>query len=193
MDFENLKQTCLTCEKCNLCKTRTNVVFGEGVPNAEVMFIGEAPGEQEDLQKKPFVGRSGKLLTQYLEAIDLSRDKNIFITNIVKCRPPENRDPSTEEQQACIDYLRAQFQIIRPKIIVCVGRIAAQTLIRPDFKIMKEHGQWFEKKGVFLIATLHPAALLRNPNHKTLAFEDYVKIREKIQEICTHTYTETLS
>ena len=163
-------------------------MFGEGIPTAEVMFIGEGPGQNEDEQGRPFVGRSGQLLDQYLQAIHLSREKNIFITNIVKCRPPENRDPLPAEWDACIPYLREQFRIIRPKIIVCLGRIAAQRLIRPDFSVMKEHGQWELKNGTWFTATLHPAALLRNPRNKPLAFEDYISIRTKIEQVCTRTY-----
>ncbi len=188
MDFEILKQECLACRKCGLCETRTNVVFGMGVPTAEVMFIGEGPGQNEDEQGLPFVGRSGKLLDQYLEAVDLYRDKNIFIANIVKCRPPQNRDPLPEEREACLPWLREQFRIIRPKIVVCLGRIAAQQLIRPDLSVTKEHGQFFEKNGVQFMATLHPAALLRNPRQKPMAFEDFVALREKINQICDHTY-----
>lgn len=188
MDFEALKQECLVCRRCGLCETRTNVVFGMGSPTAEVMFIGEGPGRNEDEQGLPFVGRSGKLLDQYLEAIDLSRDRNVFIGNIVKCRPPENRDPLPEEWDACLPWLREQFKLIRPKIVVCLGRIAAQRLIRPDFSVTKEHGQFEEKNGVLFTATLHPAALLRNPTQKPLAFADYVALREKIHEVCDHTY-----
>ncbi len=188
MDFESLKQECLACRKCGLCETRQNVVFGMGVSNAEVMFIGEGPGQNEDEQGLPFVGRSGKLLDQYLEAVDLFRDKNIFIANIVKCRPPKNRDPLPEEWAACMPWLQEQFELIRPKIVVCLGRIAAQRLIRSDLSVTKEHGQFFEKDGVLYMATLHPAALLRNPNNKPLAFADFIALREKIQEICDHTY-----
>ena len=188
MDFEALKQECLNCHKCGLCETRTNVVFGEGVANAEVMFVGEGPGRSEDEQGLPFVGRSGKLLDQYLEAVDLYRDKNIFIANIVKCRPPENRDPLPEEREACLPWLREQFRIIRPKIVVCLGRIAAQQLIRSDFSVMKEHGVFEEKKGVWFMGTMHPAALLRNPRMKPDAFADFVALRDKINEVCDHTY-----
>lgn len=188
MDFETLKQQCLACRKCGLCETRHNVVFGMGSATAEVMFVGEGPGQNEDEQGLPFVGRSGKLLDQYLEAIDLSREKNIFIANIVKCRPPQNRDPLPEEWDACLPWLREQFRIIRPKIVVCLGRIAAQRLIRPDFSVTKEHGQFIEKSGVLFMATLHPAALLRNPKQKPMAFGDFVALREKITEVCDHTY-----
>ena len=188
MDFESLKQECLACRKCSLCETRHNVVFGMGSPTAEVMFIGEGPGQSEDEQGLPFVGRSGKLLDQYLEAVDLSREKNVFIANIVKCRPPQNRDPLPEEWDACLPWLREQFRLIRPKIVVCLGRIAAQRLIRPDFSVTKEHGQFIEKNGVLFMATLHPAALLRNPKQKPMAFGDFVALREMIGKVCDHTY-----
>ena len=188
-EFAKLKEECLNCQKCGLCKTRTNVVFGTGVDDAEVMFIGEGPGENEDLQGEPFVGRGGQLLDKMLAAVDLDRKKNIYIANIVKCRPPQNRDPLPEEQDECIKWLREQFKILRPKIIVCLGRIAAAKIIKPDFKITKEHGIFFEKNGVLMMAILHPAALLRNPNNKPAAFEDFLKLQEKIKEVCDHTYT----
>lgn len=187
-NFSELETQCKQCQKCGLCETRINVVFGVGVSNAEVMFIGEGPGQNEDEQGEPFVGRGGKLLDKMLEAIDLDRKKNIYIANIVKCRPPKNRDPLPEEQVACVDWLRNQFALIRPKIIVCLGRIAAAKIIKPDIKITKEHGIFFEKNNVLMMATLHPAALLRNPNNKPAAFEDYLKLQEKIKEICDHTY-----
>ena len=187
-EFEKLRLECLNCTDCGLCSTRTNVVFGVGVDNAEVMFIGEGPGENEDLQGEPFVGRAGKLLDKMLEAVDLDRHKNIYIANIVKCRPPKNRDPLPEEQEQCIKWLRKQFVVLRPKIIVCLGRIAAAKIIKPDIKIMKEHGTFFEKNGILFMPVLHPAALLRNPNNKPAAFQDFLKLQEKIKEICDHTY-----
>ena len=188
MDFETLKAQCLECSRCALAQTRTNVVFGTGVPTARVMFIGEGPGQHEDEEGLPFVGRSGKLLDQYLESIDLDRNKNIFIANIVKCRPPQNRDPLPEEWEACMPWLREQFRLIRPRIIVCLGRIAAQRMIRADFSVTKEHGTFIEKNGVLFMGTLHPAALLRNPRQKPMAFEDFVALREKILEVCPETY-----
>lgn len=181
--WNELQEVCLSCEKCDLCKTRHNVVFGVGNPNAKVMFVGEGPGENEDLQGEPFVGRGGKLLDKLLAAVDLDRNSNIYITNIVKCRPPQNRDPLPQEQEACIGYLRNQFALLRPKILVCLGRIAGQKLIKPDLKITKEHGIFFEKGGILMMATLHPAALLRNPAQKPATFEDYLKLREKIDEL----------
>lgn len=186
--FEELEKVCKACEKCELCKTRHNVVFGVGNKNAEVLFIGEGPGENEDLQGEPFVGRGGQLLDKMLNAVDLDRNKNIYIANIVKCRPPQNRDPLQEEQDACIDWLRNQVALMKPKIIVCLGRIAAMKIIKSDMKITKEHGIFFEKNGVIMMATLHPAALLRNPANKPAAFEDFLKLREKIKEVCKNTY-----
>lgn len=182
-NWEELKENCLNCRKCGLCETRTNVVVGVGNPAAKVLFIGEGPGENEDLQGEPFVGRGGQLLDKMLAAVDLDRKTNIYIANIVKCRPPKNRDPLPEEQEACIGWLRNQVALIRPKIIVCLGRIAAMRIIKPDMKITKEHGQFFKKNGTLLMATLHPAALLRNPNQKPAAFEDFLKLREKIDEL----------
>ena len=188
--WEDLYNECTTCQKCELCKTRTNVVFGIGNPKSEVLFIGEGPGENEDLKGEPFVGRAGKLLDKMLEAVDLSRNKNIYIANIVKCRPPKNRDPKIEEQEACIDWLRNQVALIKPKIIVCLGRIASMKLIKPDIKITKEHGTFFKKGDTLIMPTLHPAALLRNPHQKPEAFNDFLKLRDKINEICTNTYEE---
>lgn len=182
-NWEELKENCLHCRQCGLCETRTNVVVGVGNPRSKVMFIGEGPGENEDLQGEPFVGRGGQLLDKMLAAVDLDRKTNIYIANIVKCRPPKNRDPLPEEQEACIGWLRNQVALIRPKIIVCLGRIAAMRLIKSDMKITREHGQFFEKNGTLMMATLHPAALLRNPNQKPAAFEDFLKLREKIDEL----------
>ena len=187
--WEELKQECLGCQACALCETRTQVVFGVGNPDAEVLFIGEAPGANEDLQGEPFVGRGGKLLDDMLAMIGLKRE-NIYITNSVKCRPPENRDPLNTEKDACRGYLRRQVKLMQPKIIVCLGRISAMELIREDFKITKEHGQFFEKNGVLMMALYHPAALLRNPNLKPYAFEDLKTLQAKIKEICDHTPIE---
>lgn len=186
--WEALENECKNCTKCDLCKTRHNVVFGVGNPQAEVMFIGEGPGENEDLQAQPFVGRAGKLLDKLLYAVDLDRNKNIYIANIVKCRPPKNRDPFQDEQIECMQWLREQTKLIRPKIIVCLGRIAGMKIIKPDLKITKEHGVFFEKGGMHIMAMYHPAAILRNPNQMEEALKDFITLREKIKEICTHTY-----
>lgn len=182
-NWEDLQKSCMQCRKCGLCETRHNVVFGVGNPKAKVLFVGEGPGENEDLQGEPFVGRGGQLLDKFLAAVDLDRKTNIYIANIVKCRPPKNRDPLPEEQDACIDWLRNQFALLRPKIIVCLGRVAGMKMIKPDLKITKEHGIFFEKGGVLMMPTLHPAALLRNPSQKPDAFEDFLKLREKIDEL----------
>ena len=181
--LEKLRTECLSCRRCKLCETRTNVVFGVGKPDAKILFIGEGPGENEDLTGEPFVGRGGKLLDKYLEAVGFSRNKNIYIANIVKCRPPKNRDPLPEEQEQCIYWLREQTKIIKPKIIVCVGRIAAQKIIDPKFQVTKQHGEFFEKNGALLMGTFHPAALLRNPNNKPAALEDFLKLKEQYDKI----------
>lgn len=181
-ELEELRQKCLTCQKCELCANRHNMVFGVGNPSAQIMLVGEGPGEREDLKGEPFVGKSGQLLDKYLSLIDLDRKENIYIANIVKCRPPQNRDPKSEEQDICIDYLRQQVKIIRPKIIVCLGRIAAQKLISPDFRVTSHHGEFFEKGGILFMATFHPSALLRNEGNKPLALMDFQKLRDKIKE-----------
>ncbi|MGN0489062.1 MAG: uracil-DNA glycosylase family protein [Ruminococcus sp.] len=191
-NFKELENQCNKCNKCELSKTRHNVVIGVGNPKSQVMFIGEGPGENEDLQGEPFVGRGGKLLDKMLYAVDLDRKKNIYIANIVKCRPPQNRDPRPEEQEMCIDWLRNQVKLIRPKIIVCLGRIAAMKIIKPDFKITKEHGIFFKKGNVEMMAMYHPAAVLRDPNKKPEAFKDFLTLRDKINEICPETYKEIL-
>ncbi len=183
-----LYEECLKCDKCELCKGRTNLVFGVGNPDAKVLFIGEGPGEQEDLKGEPFVGRAGKLLDLMLDAVGLSREKNIYIANIVKCRPPKNRDPEPFEQESCIEWLREQVRIIRPKIIVCLGRISGMKIMDPNMKITKDHGNFIEKNGVLMMATLHPAALLRDPRRKPEAFEDFLKLRDKITEVCPETW-----
>ena len=186
-NWEELYAECMDCRKCGLADTRHNVVFGEGARNAEVMFIGEGPGEQEDLTGRPFVGRACQLLDDMLTMIDLRRDK-VFIGNMVKCRPPGNRDPLNIEQEACIGYLRNQVALIRPKIIVCLGRIAAIRLMKDDFKITREHGQWMEKAGVWMMAMFHPSALLRDPSKRPESFADLKTLQAKIREVCTHTY-----
>lgn len=183
-----LEDNCNNCCKCELSQTRHNVVFGVGNKDAKILFIGEGPGEQEDLKGEPFVGRGGQLLDKYLKAIDLERNKNIYIANIVKCRPPKNRDPKPAEQDACINWLRNQFSLIKPKIVVCLGRISAQKIIKSDFRITKEHGIFFDKKGTIMMATYHPAALLRFPENKGIAFDDFIKLKNKINEICPEIY-----
>ena len=178
-----LKSDCLLCRSCPLESTRTNVVFGVGNENADIMFVGEGPGENEDLKGEPFVGKAGQLLDKYLAVIDLDRKKNVYIANIVKCRPPKNRDPLPEEQEACIPWLRAQTRLIKPKIIVCLGRIAAQRLIDPEFRVTKQHGQFIKKGNILFMGTFHPAALLRNEAQKPDALSDFSALREKIAEL----------
>lgn len=181
MGWEELKSECESCRKCALGATRTNCVFGVGNTQAKLMFIGEAPGEQEDLSGIPFVGRAGQLLDKFLYAVDIKRE-DVYIANILKCRPPKNRDPLPEEEDACIGYLREQVALINPKVIVCLGRISAMRLIKPDFKITKEHGTWFKKGNYLMTAVYHPAALLRDPRKKDDMLEDMKKIKEKLLE-----------
>ncbi|WP_066633601.1 uracil-DNA glycosylase [Desulfolucanica intricata] len=181
--WNDLKEKCLRCTGCGLAEKRTNVVFGEGYLGAKIMFIGEGPGQQEDEQGRPFVGRAGVLLDKMLGSIDLSRETNAMICNVVKCRPPGNRVPSQQEARCCLPYLRAQVAIVRPQIIVCLGATAVKHCLDPEAKITKIRGRWFEKKGFWLLATFHPAALLRDPSKKALAWEDFKAIREKYQSL----------
>lgn len=186
--WQEIENKCLSCKSCRLCEKRKNVVFGVGNRQAKVMFIGEGPGEQEDIQGEPFVGRAGQLLDKMLYAVDLDRHKNVYITNIVKCRPPMNRDPQEDEQDCCIGYLREQTRLIRPRIIVTLGRIAGMKLIKPDLRITREHGTIIERKGVFMMPMLHPAALLRNQSQMEGAFNDFLILRVKIKEVCPEVY-----
>lgn len=179
--LELLYNECSRCDKCELHSVRTNVVFGIGNVNSRVMLIGEAPGENEDLKGEPFVGRAGKLLDSMLNEIGLSRS-DIYIANIVKCRPPKNRDPLSEEKDKCIDWLYKQIEIIAPDVIVCLGRVAAAIIIDPKIKISIQHGQWIEKDGRSYMAMLHPAAILRNPNLKTEALNDFFTLKDKLSE-----------
>lgn len=181
--WKSLKAECAECARCELGKTRTNLVFGVGNENAQVMLIGEGPGEQEDLQGEPFVGPAGKLLDTMLELIDLDRTK-VYIANVVKCRPPRNRDPQPMEQEACSEWLERQIALVDPKLIVCLGRIAATAMIKPDFRITREHGQWFEVGGRRYMAIYHPSALLRDPSKRPETFEDLVALRAAIREQC---------
>ena len=183
MDWETLKTDCLACQRCPLHTTRRSVVFGQGVENAEVLFVGEGPGQSEDEQGLPFVGRSGQLLDKYLFAIDLDRASNCYIANIVKCRPPGNRDPQPQEQDACFGWLERQLRLLQPSIIVCLGRIAAMRLIRPDFRITREHGQWFERNGVRYLAMYHPSALLRDPARRPETYTDLLTLREAVRTL----------
>ena len=182
MDWQSLRQTCMNCTRCGLCETRHNVVFGVGPEDADVMFVGEGPGEQEDLKGEPFVGAAGQFLDEMLSIIDLSRE-NCYIANIVKCRPPHNRDPLETEQDACIVYLRNQVALIKPRIIVCLGRVAAKRLIDPEYRITRQHGTWVQKNGVWMTAFYHPSALLRDLSKRPETFDDLLALREKIREV----------
>ena len=190
MDWETLRSSCLACTRCELCKTRTNVVFGQGVEDAEVLFVGEGPGQNEDEQGLPFVGRSGQLLDKYLFAIDLDRSKNCYIANIVKCRPPQNRDPLPTESEACMPWLREQFKLLQPKIVVCLGRIAATALIKDPFRITREHGQWFDVNGRRCMAIYHPSALLRDTSKRPETFVDLKTLQREIYARCPEVYPD---
>lgn len=179
MDWPELKQECYSCTRCPLHRTRHNVVFGVGNQTADILFVGEGPGEQEDLKGEPFVGPAGLLLDDIMSIIDLDRER-VYIANIVKCRPPKNRDPLQEEQDACYDFLLNQIALIKPKIIVCLGRIAATKLIRPDFRITREHGTWTERNGIWYTAVYHPSALLRDVTKRPDTFMDFLSISEKL-------------
>ena len=179
MDWDSLQAACQDCKRCELFRTRNNVVFGVGPKDAEILFVGEGPGQQEDLKGEPFVGPAGQLLDDMLSIVGLGRH-NCYIGNIVKCRPPQNRDPMQTEQDACIGWLRMQTKLLKPKIIVCLGRIAAMKLIREDFKITREHGQWIEKGGIRFTAIYHPSALLRDESKRPETFRDLKKLREMV-------------
>ena len=183
LDWNGLKALCGECTRCGLGQTRRNVVFGVGVEDADIMLVGEGPGEQEDLTGIPFVGPAGKLLDDMLSIIDLDRNTNCYIANIVKCRPPRNRDPLETEQDACIGYLYNQMTLVKPKIVVCLGRIAAMRLIQPDYRITRQHGTWVEKNGIWLTAIYHPSALLRDVTKRPETFDDLLSIREKIRQV----------
>ena len=180
--WEKLLSECESCTACELCKTRTNCVFGTGNKSADLLFVGEAPGDNEDKTGIPFVGRAGKLLDQFLFAVDIERS-DVYIANILKCRPPHNRDPLPVEEQACIEFLRRQVRLINPKIIVCLGRISASKLISPDYKITREHGTFVQKGSFLMTAIYHPAFLLRNPTKKEEMLEDMKAIKRKLDQL----------
>ena len=182
-----LTEQIFACRGCRLAETRTNVVPGEGNLHADLMLIGEGPGEQEDRTGRPFVGPAGQLLDRMLLAIGLSRE-NVYICNIVKCRPPHNRDPLPAEQEACSPFLARQIALVEPRIIVCLGRIAAQGIMKADLRITREHGVWYEHNGCMYMATYHPSALLRDESKRPEAFEDLVKLRQQIREMCPEVY-----
>lgn len=182
MDWNELYEKCAACQGCALYKTRTNLVFGTGNREADLMFVGEAPGEREDATGIPFVGAAGQLLDKYLTAVGIERE-DVYIANILKCRPPHNRDPLPEEGNACIGFLREQVKLIRPKIIVCLGRISAARLIKPDYKITREHGTIVKKGAFAMTAVYHPAALLRDASKKEDMLRDMKRIRAYLDEV----------
>ena len=184
--WEQLEQECRHCRECALCQTRKNLVFGVGNPQAEIMMVGEGPGANEDEQGIPFVGRAGMFLDDMLAIIGLDRTM-VYIANIVKCRPPGNRDPLNVEQDACIGYLRRQAALLQPKILVCLGRIAAMRIINDKFRITKEHGIWYDNGGMRMMAMYHPSALLRDPSKRPETFDGLKSLQREIRRICEHT------
>ncbi len=182
VSWPSLTEEITNCQKCRLCAARTHAVPGEGSPHARLMFIGEGPGRDEDLTGRPFVGRAGQLLDKMIAAIGLSREE-VYIANVVKCRPPQNRAPEMDEVAACMPYLRAQVGLIRPQVIVLLGSSALGAILGPEHRITRERGAWIERKGVFFMPTFHPAALLRDESKKRPVWEDLKKVRDKLQEL----------
>ena len=182
MDWAELEKQCGECRGCALWQTRTNLVFGTGSQTAKLMFVGESPGEQEDKTGIPFVGAAGQLLDKYLTAVGIDRDE-VYIANILKCRPPHNRDPLPEEGDRCMKFLREQVKLIRPKMIVCLGRIAAMRLIKPDYRITREHGTFVTKGAFVMTAVYHPSALLRDPAKKEETYADFKAIAQRMREM----------
>jgi len=179
--LDQLYRHMLECHKCPLADTRTNLVFGVGDPHAQVVFVGEAPGQQEDLQGEPFVGRAGQLLNKILESVEIARE-SIYITNILKCRPPANRDPTAQETALCIPYLEQQLRLIRPKVIVALGRIAAQYLLNRTDPINRLRGKMYDRSGSKLLVTYHPAAILRTPSLKRDTVQDMKMLRKILDD-----------
>ncbi|MGI6064935.1 MAG: uracil-DNA glycosylase [Bacillota bacterium] len=182
MNLDELEKNLQKCTSCGLCRTRTNMVFGKGSRDAQVMFVGEGPGEEEDRQGKPFVGKAGQLLDRIIAASELLPE-HVYICNVVKCRPPGNRLPNEEEVDACKPFLREQIRLIRPKIIVCLGALATQTIVRPEARITRDRGLWVQKGSFYIMPTFHPAALLRDPSKKRLVWEDMKQVRDRYKSI----------
>lgn len=180
--YEELKRFVEHCGRCELCRTRNHSVMGKGNLHSPILFIAEAPGRNEDRDGVPFTGRSGELFDRLLREIEMKREE-IYLTNIVKCNPPGNRDPYPDEQEACIPYLKYETLLLRPKMIVCLGRIAAQRIIRPDYRITREHGVFLERKNTWLTAVYHPSAVLRDETKLPQMQKDFRKIREKLEEV----------
>lgn len=184
-DYLSLKEGANACSACRLRSTCQRVVFGSGDPRAKIMFVGEGPGRDEDLQGEPFVGKAGQLLDKILTAADFQRP-NVYICNVVKCRPPENRLPNPDEIKECSRFLEAQIRIIKPRIIVCLGSLASQVVIDPKARITQIRGRWFTRQGINIMATFHPAALLRNPSYKRPTWEDFKLIRDEYRRLSDH-------
>lgn len=181
-EMDELEKSIINCKKCKLCQRRQNIVFGEGNTNTKVMFIGEGPGGDEDKEGRPFVGRAGQLMNKAFDVVGIKRE-NVYIANIIKCRPPQNRDPEPDEIEACINYLRNQVMIIKPQIIVLLGRISLQNIVGKEYKITASRGKWIEKKGILYMPTWHPAALLRDETKKIDFIKDLIKVTEKLEEL----------
>lgn len=181
--WSELYDKCMKCTNCELSKKRNNVVFGEGAPNADIMFIGEAPGFDEDRQGRPFVGRAGQLLTKALKSLDLERERDYYICNICKCRPENNRTPFEDEANACIGYLRNQVALVKPKIIVCLGATSMKYILGSQWRITRDRGKWIKRKSCYIMPTFHPAAVLRDENKKRDFWEDLKSIKAKYMEL----------
>ncbi len=179
-NWEELENSIVNCKKCKLCNNRKNIVFGTGKKDADLMFIGEGPGADEDIQGIPFVGKAGKLMNMAFDGIGIDREQ-VYIANIVKCRPPGNRNPEDDEAVACLDYLRNQVMLVKPKIIVLLGSVALKNILGKEYGITQSRGKWIEKKGILYMPTWHPAALLRDDNKKIEFWQDLKQVKQKMQ------------
>lgn len=182
-NWEELEEVVKQCRKCRLCETRKNVVFGVGNREADIMFIGEGPGADEDAQGEPFVGKAGKLMNMAFDMLGVKREE-VYIANIVKCRPPNNRNPQDDEAESCLDYLRNQVILIKPKIIVLLGSVALKNVLGKEYGITASRGKWLERKGILYMPTWHPAALLRDENKKIDFIKDLKQVIKRYNEIC---------
>ena len=180
--FEELEKAISGCNKCKLCNNRNNIVFGCGDKNADLMLIGEGPGADEDIQGIPFVGKAGKLMNDAFEALEINRN-DVYIANVVKCRPPNNRNPEKDEEQACLDYLRNQVILVKPKIIVLLGSVALKAILGNEYSITASRGKWIEKKGILYMPTFHPAALLRDEKKKIDFYNDLKEAKNRVENI----------
>lgn len=182
-NWEELEEVVKQCRKCRLCETRKNVVFGVGNREADIMFIGEGPGADEDAQGEPFVGKAGKLMNMAFDMLGIKREE-VYIANIVKCRPPNNRNPQDDEAESCLDYLRNQVILVKPKIIVLLGSVALKNILGKEYGITASRGKWLERKGILYMPTWHPAALLRDENKKIDFIKDLKQVIKRYNEIC---------